>query len=99
MQRFILSRQGLSILTANFTFLNRPFATDYNLRAGVLFHGLQSVTTGSDQKPNEVDIWVLLLRDKNLVADANYRWFVIRRWFEVRIHALHALDKLMALFF
>lgn len=42
---------------------------------------------------------MLFLRDEHLVADTNHRRLVIRRRFEVRIHALHPRDQLVALFF
>lgn len=97
MQRFVLPGQRLPVLPAHLTLLDGSLAADYDLRPGVLLHGLQRVSARSDQQPDEVDVRMFLLRDQHLVADANHRRFVVRRGLEVRIHALHPLDQLVAL--
>lgn len=99
MQRFILSRQWLTVLASNFSLLHGALATDDDLGSGVLLHGLQGVSTRPDQQADKVDVRMLFLGDEDLVADANHRRFVIRRWLKVRIHALHPLDQQMTLFF
>lgn len=96
-QRFVLPGQRLTILPANLTLLHRSLAPDDDLRSGILLHGLQRVSTRSNQQPDKVDVRMFLLRNQHLVADANNRRFVVRRGFKFRIHTLHALNQLVAL--
>lgn len=97
MQRFVLPGQRLTILPANLTLLNRALAPNDDLRSGILLHGLQRVSTRSNQQPDKVNVRMFLLRNQHLVADANNRRFVVRRGFKFRIHTLHALNQLVAL--
>lgn len=98
-QRFVLPGQRLTILPANLTLLHRPLAPNDDLRSGILLHGLQRVSTRSNQQPDKVNVRMFLLRNQHLVADANNRRFVVRRGFKFRIHTLHALNQLVALLF
>jgi hypothetical protein len=49
-----------------FTFLYTAFSTNTDLRAAILFHFFQAITTRSNEKPEEVDLGEFLDRNVNL---------------------------------
>jgi len=66
MQRLVLARHW-PILAANLSFLDRPFASNYDLSTSVLLHRLESVPTWTNEQTYKVDVRIRLLRDHHFV--------------------------------
>lgn len=73
MQRFILPRQRLTILATHFSLLDRTLAAYNNLGSGVLLHGLERITTWTNQETHKIDVRMLLLWYQHLIADPSNR--------------------------
>ncbi len=71
MQRFILPRERLSIPGGHFALLDATLAAYNYLGAGLLLQGLERVAAWSDDEADKVDLGMAVLRDQDLVRDAN----------------------------
>jgi len=74
-------------------FLDGALAPDGNLRVCFFLHPLLCVAAWTDDQPDEVVTWVLLLRDENLTGFLLR--FIVRRWAECRGLFQQLLNQLM----
>lgn len=98
MKWFILPRKRLSILPSDLSFFDAALSPDYDPCPCFLLHGLERVSSRTNQQPYEIDIRMLVLRNHHLVRHLNLWCFVIRRWFILKIDLHHPLNGCMPVF-
>jgi len=98
-QRLILSGHGLASNSSNFPLLHRALATDDDLATSIFLHFLLCVSSGSNEQADEVDVWVLFLREKHFVMNTDW-WRLVINWWFVFGNLFHCLlDEHVPLFF
>ena len=65
-----LQPQGLWYLSL----LDGSFPSDDDLGSGLPLHRLQGVASRTDEKSDEVYLWMFILRNHHLIIDLDHRW-------------------------